>query len=308
MSSPKFAVQKKPKFTFPHVYVVIFILMILMTILCYVIPSGNYTRIVDEATKQTVVSPGSFQWVEKTNPITLIDFFKSIYTGMVQGGIIISSLLICSAGLFVLESTGTLTAGIHMLLQRLKGKEFSGVVIFYTIFAIFGVLGLGEGAYPFYPLITVVIMAMGYDRMMGAGVAILGSTVGFMAGAVNMFTTGIAQQLVGLPLFSGIELRLIGFVLFYLIGIFYLYFYARRIKKDPQRSFTAQEYLSRKETEQQEEKTVPMTMHRKIALAAFLVLIFFRLTVRSFGNGVYLRYAGSMSCLPSFWVSCFASP
>lgn len=123
-----------------------------------------------------------------------------------------------------------------------------------------------------------------------------------------MFTTGIAQQLVGLPLFSGIELRLIGFVLFYLIGIFYLYFYARRIKKDPQRSFTAQEYLSRKETEQQEEKTVPMTMHRKIALAAFLVLIFFRLTVRSFGNGVYLRYAGSMSCLPSFWASCFASP
>ena len=107
------------------------------------------------------------------------------------------TLFICSGVIYFLEVSGAFAAGIEKILQKTKGKEFSVVFIFYTIFVIFGDLGYGEAAYPFYPLAITIGFALGYDRMVGAGLAIVGSTVGFTAGLMNMFTTGVAQQIVG---------------------------------------------------------------------------------------------------------------
>ena len=50
--------------------------------------------------------------------------------------------------------------------------------------------------------------------MVGTALAIVGSTVGFTSGLMNTFTTGVAQQIVGLPLFSGIGFRAVGLVVF----------------------------------------------------------------------------------------------
>lgn len=120
----------KKSFKMPHVFAVLMILMLFTTILTYVVPSGQFERIADPATGRPVLVPGSFQFVEKTDMIGFMDFFSSIYTGMVEGGIIMSSLLILSGSLFIIESTGTFSAGIHSLLGRTKGKEFSMVVTF----------------------------------------------------------------------------------------------------------------------------------------------------------------------------------
>ena len=97
--------------------------------------------------------------------------------------------------IYLLEVSGAFGAGINLILQKTKGREFSVVCIFYTIFVIFGVLGYGEAAYPFYPLAVTIGFALGYDRMVGTGLAIIGSTVGFTSGLMNTFTTGVAQQI-----------------------------------------------------------------------------------------------------------------
>ena len=146
------------------------------------------------------------------------------------------------------------------------------VVMFYSVFVLFGVLGYGEGAYPFYPLIVGVVMALGYDRMTGAAVALVGSAVGFTSGLVNMFTTGISQQLVGLPLFSGMGFRAVGLVIFYIIGLAFIYSYVKKIKKDPNNSLTKEEYLVQKASEEKGE-TVELTSTRVAGLAGFFVLV-----------------------------------
>ena len=94
-------------------------------------------------------------------------------------------------------------------------------------------LGYGEAAYPFYPLAVTIGFALGYDRMVGTALAIVGSTVGFTSGLMNTFTTGVAQQIVGLPLFSGIGFRAVGLAVFYMIGLIGLYTYCRKIRRDP---------------------------------------------------------------------------
>ena len=115
-------------------------------------------------------------------------------------------------------------------------------------------------------------LALGYDRVVGAGLAIVGSTVGFTCGMLNMFTTGVAQQLVGLPMFSGMGMRAVGLVVFYIIGFFGLFFYCKKIKKTPEKSIVRDEYLTQK-AEDFQENDQKMTLPRVLGLIAFLVVI-----------------------------------
>lgn len=263
---------KKSGFHMPHVFIILLLIMLFVIILSYVIPSGSYERITDEATGISVVDPDTFQYVENEDPITFLDYFEAVYNGFVNGATIMGTLFISSGMIYLLEVSGAFGAGINAILKRTQGKEFSVVFIFYTIFVIFGVLGYGEAAYPFYPLAVSIGFALGYDRMVGTGLAIVGSTVGFTSGLMNMFTTGVSQQIVGLPMFSGIGFRAVGLAVFYVIGLIGLYTYCRKIKKDPSRSIVKEEYMNQKaedRTEQMEE----MTPRRVLGLLAFLVVI-----------------------------------
>ena len=256
-------------FHMPHVFIILLLIMLFVVLLSYMVPSGSYQRITESSTGMTVIDPDTFQYVENETPITFMDYFEAIYTGFVNGATIMGTLFISSGMIYLLEVSGAFGAGIHAILERTKGREFSVVCIFYTIFVIFGVLGYGEAAYPFYPLAVTIGFALGYDRMVGTGLAIVGSTVGFTSGLMNTFTTGVAQQIVGLPLFSGIGFRAVGLVAFYIIGLVGLYAYCRKIKKNPELSLVKEEYMSRKQ-EDHLEGMEQMTLSRILGLIVFL--------------------------------------
>ncbi|WP_346699050.1 hypothetical protein [Catenibacillus scindens] len=266
--------QEKMKrgFKLPHVYIILMFMMLLVVILSWIIPSGVYERVLDSNTGREIINPDNFSYVEQSNPITFMNFFEAIYNGFVSGASIMGTLFISSGIIYILEVSGAFGAGIQKILKHTKGKEFSVVVIFYTIFVVFGVLGYGEAAYPFYPLAVTIGLALGYDRVVGAGLAIVGSTVGFTCGMLNMFTTGVAQQLVGLPMFSGMGMRAVGLVVFYIIGFFGLFFYCKKIKKTPEKSIVRDEYLTQK-AEDFQENDQKMTLPRVLGLIAFLVVI-----------------------------------
>lgn len=263
--------QKQKGFHMPHVFIILLVIMLFVVILSYLIPSGVYDRIED-ASGITVIDPDTFRYVANETPITFMDYFEAVYNGFVNGATIMGTLFISSGAIYLLEVSGAFGAGISMILKKTKGREFSVVCIFYTVFVIFGVLGYGEAAYPFYPLAVTIGFALGYDRMVGTAFAVLGSTVGFTSGLMNTFTTGVAQQIVGLPLFSGIGFRAVGLIVFYVIGLAGLYTYCRKIKKDPSRSLMSEEYLNQKReehTEQMEE----MNVGRALGLLVFLGII-----------------------------------
>ncbi len=264
--------KAKKGFHMPHVFIILLLIMLFVVVLSYVIPSGSYERVTDEATGISVVNPETFTYVENETPITFLDYFEAVYQGFVNGATIMGTLFISSGIIYLLEVSGAFGAGISVILKKTKGREFSVVCIFYTIFVVFGVLGYGEAAYPFYPLAVTIGFALGYDRMVGTGLAIIGSTVGFTSGLMNMFTTGVAQQIVGLPMFSGIGFRAVGLAVFYLIGLFGLYRYCRKIKKNPESSLVREEYLNQAaevESGYEEEMTLP----RILGLLAFLAVI-----------------------------------
>lgn len=262
---------QKKGFHMPHVFIILLVIMLFVVLLSYVIPSGSYERIEDSS-GITVINPDTFQYVENETPITFMDYFEAIYTGFVNGATIMGTLFISSGVIYLLEVSGAFGAGSNMILKKTKGREFSVVCIFYTIFVVFGVLGYGEAAYPFYPLAVTIGFALGYDRMVGTALAIVGSTVGFTSGLMNTFTTGVAQQIVGLPLFSGIGFRAVGLIVFYIIGLIGLYTYCRKIKKNPTLSLMSEEYMNQKQ-EDHTEGMEEMNIRRALGLLVFLGII-----------------------------------
>ena len=262
--------KKKRRFQVPHVFVILTIIMVLVWIISFFVPSGNFERVMDANLGREVVNPDVFNFTDKSY-IGFTDFFQAFYKGVVGGISIMANLLICSAVLGVLESTGAFSAGIHKLVRKTKGKEISLVIIMYLLFTVFGVLGYGEGAYPFYALAVSVVMAAGYDRMTGAAAVLLGSCGSFACGMLNMFTTGVSQQIVGLPMFSGMGFRFLVLVVFFTIGLAFLLHYAIRTRKDPTKSYCYEEYTSQKADDTAQEE-VKMTPRHAIALVGFLVV------------------------------------
>lgn len=262
--------KKKQSFAMPHVFVILAAIMVIVWIISFFVPSGNFQRVMDPNSGREIVKPDTFNFVAKQY-ITPDVFFQTFYNGIVGGISIMANLLIVSGVLGVLESTGAFSAGIHKLVRITKGKELSLVIIMYVVFSIFGVLGYGEGAYPFYALAVMVIMAAGYDRMTGAAAVILGSCGSFACGMLNMFTTGVSQQIVGLPMFSGMGYRFFVLVVFFTIGLIFLVRYAVRTRKDPTKSYCYEEYKNQDATAALGEE-VPMNWKRIVALVGFLTV------------------------------------
>lgn len=91
---------------------------------------------------------------------------------------------------------------------------------------------------------------------MGMAIAMGGMAIGFASGVLNIYTTGIGQSIVGLPIYSGIGFRILALVVFYIITVIYILNYAKKIKADPSTSIVAKDYMER--SNEKEEHLMPI--------------------------------------------------
>ena len=73
----------------PHVFVILLLIMLLVTVLSYVVPSGTFDRDANN-----VIDTDTFHYIENENPISFQDFWSSLYDGFVNGSTIMGSLLL----------------------------------------------------------------------------------------------------------------------------------------------------------------------------------------------------------------------
>jgi len=266
--------QKRKGINFPHVYIMFMLVMLLVVLLSWIVPSGEYERNVNPDTGITELNTEKFAYVEQAKPIGFMDFFTALHNGVVQSADIIVMLLFASGALFILEKSGAIAAGIHKLLSVAAGKEKLIIVSLLVLFSVLGTIGFGEGGIPFIPLAMAVVMGLGYDRITAFAIPTVGLAIGFTAGVVNFYTTGVSQTIVGLPIYSGLAFRIVALIVFILISIVYILRYANKTKADPSKSIVADEYLEElensKTAEYEEEE---LTLSRKLALLGLVVVL-----------------------------------
>jgi uncharacterized ion transporter superfamily protein YfcC len=118
-------------------------------------------------------------------------------------------------------------------------------------------------------------MGLGYDSLVGVALALAGPCAGFTAAFLNPFTEGVAQGIVGLPLFSGMEYRIVLWVISTATVAYFIYRYAVKVKKNPEISDVYEDDKKREVLSL--EAKVDFTLRHKLVL--IIVLLTFVLLV-----------------------------
>lgn len=113
------------------------------------------------------------------------------------------------------------------------GESRYKLLAFVTLFfmAMGSFIGSFEECVPLVPIVVALAIRLGWDSLVGVGMSLLAIGCGFAAGICNPFTVGVAQELAGLPMFSGMWFRALSFVLVYAVLLIFLYRYAKKIEK-----------------------------------------------------------------------------
>ena len=219
--------------------VILFILMMVAGLLTLAIPAGQYTRI--EVNGRQTIDPDSFRVVDRPDYPVWRWFLAPLEVLGSESGltiIVIIVVLFFAGGAFaVMDKTGTLRAFIGRIVHRFRGQKYALLWIVSLAFMFLGAtLGTFEEVVLLVPVMIALSYSLGWDALVGLGMSILATNMGFSAAISNPYTLGVAQQLAGLPLFSGAWFRIIIFVVIYLIFGWFLAAYARQIDRDPRSS------------------------------------------------------------------------
>lgn len=234
-SAPNKAPAKK-RFSVPHTYAILFIMIVLAALASYVLPTGEFERIKDATSGKTIVVNNSYHPVE-SSPVGFFDMFKAIPDGMQKGAQIIFYIFIVSGVFGIIRSTGAIESGIHKGVRHLEGREKLLIPASMFLFSIGGfTMGMAEESIIFVPIGIALARAMGFDAVTGTAMITMGAASGFMGGMLNPFTVGVAQSLAQLPLFSGLAFRTVVYIIVLGFAIWYVMRYAYKVKADPTKS------------------------------------------------------------------------
>jgi uncharacterized ion transporter superfamily protein YfcC len=224
-----------------NTYFLVFLFIVLMAILTWIIPGGEYQ--FQEMDGRKIVVPNSFKKVER-NPQGLFSILIAPIKGFSDPNVtlIIGFVLIIGGVFSVLQRTGTIDSLIRVMASHVKKKPFLDkffIPIFMIIFSIGGAtFGMSEEVIPFVILFIPLALYLGYDTVVGVSIPFIGAGAGFASAFMNPFTVGIAQQISGLPLFSGFTYRVICWLIVTAVAIAFVMRYAHKIRKDSSKSIT----------------------------------------------------------------------
>ncbi len=238
--------NNKKSFKIPNTFTIVFFIIVVAAVATWFIPSGEFTRgtvEVGESTREVVV-PGSYHEVDKS-PQTW-EIFSAFFNGFVKTANIIVFIFIVGGAFWIFNSTKAIDVGVAAFLKMMNKVQHTKafrkinvnalvIVCIMVMFSLFGaVFGMSEETIAFVIIFIPLAISMGYDSIVGVAMCYLATHVGFAGAMFNPFTIGIAQGLADLPAFSGLEYRTFCWIIFTTIGILFVLWYGRKVKKNPE--------------------------------------------------------------------------
>ncbi len=229
--------------------VIIFALMCLTYVATFFIPGGEYQRVTDANGMETIVTD-SFKYVDGGVP-----FFKWVLSpflvlGADGGGAIIAVIvfLLVIGGIFTaLDKCGLMEYMLKKIVHKFGKQRYTLMALVMLFFMSMGAfIGSLEECVPLVPIVVGLAVALGWDELTGLGMSILSAGCGFASGVCNPFTVGVAQELAGLPMFSGMWLRFVAFLIIYGIVLFFVKGHAKKIAKPIEQIDVNDDFISDK--------------------------------------------------------------
>lgn len=147
------------------------------------------------------------------------------------------------------------------------------LIVIASFFAFLGgVVGIYEETLVFLPFAIMAAIAMGYDAVVGVAIGYLAMCVGFSSALMSPFTVAIAQDIAGLPIYSGMGYRAIIFIVMEAITVWYILRYGKKVKQNPEYSLVYKTDYSEMHLPT-DSNQVAFTCRRKIVLIIFAVML-----------------------------------
>lgn len=230
--------------------IILLLLMIAAGVLTHVIPGGSFERTVIDG--KEAILPETFRFTDEGGLPAwrwLTAPFETLWSEDAVNVISIILFISIIGGTFtVLDKSGMLRFIMNKLVTRFKNSKYKLMAVLVLFFMLFGsVFGIFEELVALVPIVILLSYALGWDSLTGLGMSALAAGFGFSAATLNPFTLGVAQELSGLPPFSGLLLRIAVFALCYAVLLLFLLRYAKRIETHPEASSVYTEDKKRKE-------------------------------------------------------------
>ncbi|NNC83339.1 MAG: putative basic amino acid antiporter YfcC [Flavobacteriales bacterium] len=255
----------------PDSLVIVSVILFLFMILTWVIPAGEYERMMIDG--RMVVVPDTYQ-AEESQGQGFFELLKAPLRGFEGAMEIIAFVLLVGGAFQMMTSTGAIDAALFKILEYAKkrpGAKGWIIALLMTIFSLAGMtFGMSEETLVFALITIPLARSMGYDALVGVAIPFIGAGMGFAGAAFNPFTVGIAQGIAEIPLFSGFEYRLIVWLLFTALAILFVLNYTRKLDRGSSAAFVAEG-----ETEVQMMEAIELTPARKFVLVLFVFSLIF---------------------------------
>lgn len=310
--------EKKWKLRMPHVLTLIFFLILVVAVLTWIVPSGEFERTLMETStgERSVAVAGTYQTVDKVLEDGT-DLRQGIWEVLMAPGRGIQSIIEVLAFVFIIGGvfqimtrTNALTIGIQKIVNKLGAKEILIIPILMALFGLGGsTFGMSDELVPFYLLIMPIMFAMGYDSMTTFMTVCLAATVGYAASTINPFSVLIAQGVAGIHGNPQLIFRMIQWVIMMAVVITFVTWRALKIKKNPEKSITYEDdRMKRQDFSSDVDFSQEMTIRQKLVLAIFagcMVIVVTglvrfgwymnELSACFFGMGILMGIAGGMN-------------
>lgn len=239
-------------FKIPHVFIFLFWIIILCSLLTYFIPSGSFERTTKDfgSMTRTVVVPDSYEQVPKhyslkasligeeiegkSTPVSVLGVLEAIPKGLGDSAVLVFYVFIIGALITLIQHTGAINAFLFKLIAKFQNKPKRLIFLIYiVIFSGASFMGIASSTIAFIPIFLFLSKKLGYDRVFGVALLMIPLFLGWASGVTNPFTVQIAQIIAELPIGSGIGLRFLLYFFLATTGFYFLVRYGDSVKKNP---------------------------------------------------------------------------
>ncbi|HFK5958844.1 TPA: YfcC family protein, partial [Enterococcus faecium] len=265
----------KRKFTFPHSYTLIFILIILAAILTWIIPSGQFETVVENVAgmEKTTVVPGTYHQIDKAD---YGQGFSSILMAPAEGIIsaveVVAFVLIVGGAFGIILKTGAIDRGLFTLAKVLGDKGILVIPMSMILFSLGGsTFGMSEEVIPLFAVFISLMFSLGYDSMTAILILFLSTQAGYVGSTINPFNVLIAQGVAGVYGNPLLWFRMLSWIVITGISIVFTMLYASRVKKNPLSSIVYESDLKVKHKFQNFDTEKEFSTQDKLIIAGFIV-------------------------------------
>lgn len=198
----------------------------------------DINQFLSGAITKPISVPGTYTELPQ-NAMGVTDITAAMVNGTINGVDIMVFILVLGGLIGVVNASGAFESGLVALTKKTKGREFLLVFLVSVLMVLGGTTcGLEEEAVAFYPILVPIFLALGYDSIVSVGAIFLAGSMGTTFSTINPFSVVIASNAAGVAWTEGIEWRIVGCAVGCVVVVAYLYWYCKKIKKNPEASYT----------------------------------------------------------------------